>query len=289
MRRAEGIHALCHVRIHQRLGRLRPGIAEDIADLAFLDHAAVFEDCHAVADLLHHAHLVGDYDDGDPHFLVDLADQLQDRVGGLRVQRAGGFIAQQHLRIRRQRPRDGDALLLAAGQLRRIGIGLVRQSDSFQQGHRPLPGFRPGHMDQLQRQHDVFQAGTLHQQVKGLEDHRDLVAYLLDLLLAQGAQVLAVPDDRAFRRPLQHVDTAHQGALPGAAHSDDAIDVPVPDRQVDMLQRIHRPVRRNEVLTQVLQLNHGSLSIFLKTRKHTGGKGAAGVSYSTGMMITVPA
>ena len=144
-------------------------------------------------------------------------------------------------------------------------------------------------MDQLQRQHDVFQACALHQQVEGLEDHRDLVADLLDLLFGQGAQVLAIPDNGSLRRPLQHVDAAHQGALPGAAHPDDAVDVPVPDGQVDMLQRIHRPVRCDEVLTQVPQLNHGSLPIFLKTRKHTGGKGAAGVSYSTGMMITVPA
>ena len=45
--------------------------------------------------------------------------------------------------------------------------------------------------------------------------------------------------------PLQHVDAAHQGALAGAAHADDAVDFAVGDRQADVFQRLHRLRRRS--------------------------------------------
>ena len=50
--------------------------------------------------------------------------------------------------FKRQRAGDGDALLLAAGKLARIGIGLVRQADAGEQlarqrSRRPVPGRAP--------------------------------------------------------------------------------------------------------------------------------------------------
>ena len=67
-----------------------------------------------VADFLHDAHLVGNNDDCDPHLFVDIANQFQNIMRSFWIQRGSRFIAEQYLRIARQSPCDGNALLLAA-------------------------------------------------------------------------------------------------------------------------------------------------------------------------------
>ncbi len=69
---------------------------------------------HAVADATDHVHLMGDQHDGQTELAIDLRQQLQHRGGGLRVQRAGGLVAQQDLRPGGQRARNAHALLLSA-------------------------------------------------------------------------------------------------------------------------------------------------------------------------------
>ena len=80
-------------------------------------------DGHLVADGFDHLHLVGDEQYGQPQLAVDLFKQGKDGVGGLGIQRRGRFIAEQHLGLGSQRPGDGHALLLTAGQLAGIGVG----------------------------------------------------------------------------------------------------------------------------------------------------------------------
>ena len=178
-------------------------------------------------------------------------------MGRLRIQRAGGLVAQQHLGICCQRPGDGNPLLLSAAQLRRVGVCFVRQPHGFQQLHGFRLRLRPGCVNQLQRQHDVLQAAPLHQQVEALENHGNLVPHLLNFLFPQRAQIHPVPYHGALRRPLQHVDAAHQGAFSRAAHTDNTVDIPVMDRQAHMLQGIHRTVPGYKALAQISQLNHG--------------------------------
>ncbi len=96
-------------------GQLGFGIAEEPGHFALLDQPAVADDGHFVADPLHHVHLVGDEQYGEPQLDVDLLEQSQDRAGGLWVEGRGGLVAQQHLGGRGQRPGDGDPLLLTAG------------------------------------------------------------------------------------------------------------------------------------------------------------------------------
>ena len=71
-------------------------------------------------------------DDRNAQSLVDIPDQLQNRMGRLRIQGAGGLVAEQHLRIGGQGSRNGDTLLLAAGELGRIGIGLIGKPNHIQ-------------------------------------------------------------------------------------------------------------------------------------------------------------
>src|SRR3546814_6254683 len=55
-----------------------------------------------------------------------LADQL-------RVQGGGDVVEQQQLRLHRQAAGDGDPLLLPAGELARIGVGLAGEPDPLEQ------------------------------------------------------------------------------------------------------------------------------------------------------------
>lgn len=71
-----------------------------------------------------------------------------------------------------------------------------------------------------------------------LEDHADVLARLAQLFLAHGRHVLAVDDDLAGRRALEHVDAADQRGLARAAETDDTEDLAALDRQVDTLERL---------------------------------------------------
>ena len=62
------------------------GIAEDIEHAAFFNYFAVIHNNDALADLLHHFHLVGDHHDRDAKFLIDLAQQGEGGRRGLRVE-----------------------------------------------------------------------------------------------------------------------------------------------------------------------------------------------------------
>ena len=78
-------------------------------------------------------HFVGDQDDGHAEFAVDVGEQIEDRARGLRVERRGRLVRQQHARPRRQRAGNADALLLAAGEFGRVAIVLVGDTDKVEQ------------------------------------------------------------------------------------------------------------------------------------------------------------
>ena len=106
-------------RVNQPPGRRGSGMAEDGLDLPFLHHGAFVQDGHPVADLLHHAHLVGNDHHRDTQFPVDLLDQLQDGMGGVGIQGTGGLVTEQDLGIGGQGASNGDALLLTTRELGR--------------------------------------------------------------------------------------------------------------------------------------------------------------------------
>ncbi|MNP38659.1 hypothetical protein D3C76_1321870 [compost metagenome] len=65
---------------------------------------------------------MGDEDDGQLKATVNVEKQIEDLIGGLRIQRRGGLVAEQHVRVVRQRAGNTDALLLPTAELRRISL-----------------------------------------------------------------------------------------------------------------------------------------------------------------------
>ena len=86
----------------------------------------------ALADVAGEAELVGDDDHGHAgrREIAHHGQHLADEFG---VERRGRLVEQDQLRPHGERAGDGDALLLAAGELRWIGVALVAEADAVEQ------------------------------------------------------------------------------------------------------------------------------------------------------------
>ena len=181
--------------------------------------------------------------DGHAERLVDLLEQRENGLRGRGVQRAGGLVAQQIFWLRGEGACNGHTLFLSAGELRRISVRTVGQTDQFEQ---LLGAFSSRILFQardLQREADVFQDGALLQQVEPLKDHADRLPCAQQLLAGQDGQILPVEQHLAGGRALEQVDTPHQRALACTGKADDAENLAVLNRQVDVAQRRERAGR----------------------------------------------
>ena len=239
------------VGVHQPATGFGLGVGEDVLHRAGFLQYAVIQDGNVRTNFFHNRHLMGDDHHGDAQPLVDVLDQLQDVLGGLGVQSRGGLVAEQDFGVRGQGTGDGDALLLSAGELGRIGVRLVGQADDLQQLLGLLLGIGGLHAGDLHGKTDIFQTSPLHEQVELLKDHADGTALLDELLGGHNAQVLAVNDHLTGGGTLQQVDAAHQGGLTRAAHAHDAVDVTIVDGDVHIMQGGQLPVGGGEDLGDV--------------------------------------
>src|SRR6185503_4896784 len=94
------------------------------------DLAAVHGD-HALAQAVDDAFVVGSKEDGGAE-VVDLLEDLYDLEGIDRVEVAGRLVGDDHVGLVDYRAGDGDALLLAAGELAREVVHLVAEVHELQ-------------------------------------------------------------------------------------------------------------------------------------------------------------
>ena len=133
--------------------------------------------------------------------------------------------------------RDGDALLLAAGELARIGVSLVGQADACEQLARRVLGLLLRDVADLDRgQHDVLEHRHVWEQVEALEDHADFLAYLVDVSLA--VEHDAIDADFAGSRLFEVVHAAQQRALARAGRPDNDDDLFLLNCEVDALEHL---------------------------------------------------
>jgi hypothetical protein len=88
-----------------------------LLDTALVDHH------HAVGHFQRFFLVVGHEDAGDMQLVVQAAQPAAQLLAHLGVQRAKGLVEQQHLGLHRQRAGQGNALALAARQLRGVAVG----------------------------------------------------------------------------------------------------------------------------------------------------------------------
>ena len=161
------------------------------------DDAALVELDDAALHVVHHLAVVGDDDDGGAG-LVDPVEQLHDPDRGDRVEVSARLVGQQQRRVVDEGAGDGDALLLAAGELVGVAVELGREADQAQRLRHLLADFGAAGADHLQRVGDVVVDGAVGEELEVLEDGADVAAQLRDFLLRQLADVAAGDLDRAF-------------------------------------------------------------------------------------------
>jgi len=96
------------------------GRGEQRADLRLLHQLALVHDGHAVRQVRHHAHVVGDQEDRYPELVAGAAQQVEDLGLDGDVEGGGGLVRDDDLGFEHERHRDHHALLLPAGEL--VGV-----------------------------------------------------------------------------------------------------------------------------------------------------------------------
>jgi hypothetical protein len=117
--------------------------------------------------------VVRDQHGGDAELALHAADGPAQLLADLGVQRAEGLIEQQHLRLVRQRARHGDALLLAAGELRGQALVHAFERHELQQFLATLAPVGGLHAAHPQRELDVVGHGHVAEQRVVLEHEAD--------------------------------------------------------------------------------------------------------------------
>ena len=132
-------------------------------------------------------------DDHDRVVLLQLDDQLLDLLRRDRIERGAGLVHQQHLGLVAERPRDAEALLLAAGEpgarLFEPVLHLVPERGLPQAALDQVGKIAPGDQAVERRAVRDIVEDRLGERVGALEDHADP--------LAQRDEVGAVGEDRA--------------------------------------------------------------------------------------------
>src|SRR5690606_22959825 len=107
--------------------------------------------------------------------LVQADQQIDDARTRLAIQVAGRLVGEQDPRVVRERARDRDALLLAAGQLLWVVVDALAESDALQQRTRTLCQIAIDGARELERDEHVLECSERRDQLERLE-HEPRVA-----------------------------------------------------------------------------------------------------------------
>ena len=155
---------------------LRPFLArsvEDVCGHALLHDPALVHEDDAIADVPCEVHLVRDDEHGHAR-AGEVAHDDEHLADELRVERRGDLVEEHDVRVHHQRPRDRDPLLLAAGELMRVLVGLLLEPDHGQQLVRARLGVAPAHLQDAARgERQVVHRGQVREEVELLEDDPD--------------------------------------------------------------------------------------------------------------------
>ena len=89
---------------------------------------------HAVGDVAHDVQVVRDEDVGEPELALQVLEQVEDLRLHRDVERRDRLVADDQLRVDRERAGDADALALAAGELVREAVVVLRvEADDLEQ------------------------------------------------------------------------------------------------------------------------------------------------------------
>ncbi|CUX19040.1 6-pyruvoyl-tetrahydropterin synthase (modular protein) [Agrobacterium tomkonis CFBP 6623] len=212
-------------------------IVEELGRRILFDDLALIHEDDAVGDLAGETHFVGHAQHG--HAVFGKADHgVEHFFHHFRVERRGRLVEQHDLRLHAQRAGNRHTLLLAAGKLARVFVGLFGDLDALQIVHRHFFRFLLGHLANPDwRQRAVFEDGQMREEVEVLEHHANFATDFIDLLQVVG-QFDAINLDRARLVFFQPVDAADHGRFARSRRAGDDDALALHHFQVDVAQYV---------------------------------------------------
>jgi hypothetical protein len=279
---------------------------EDPLAVRDLGDAPQVHDRHPVADVLHHAHVVGDEDVRQAQLALEVLQEVQDLCLDRDVEGRHRLVADHEVGLEDEGAGDPDPLPLAAAELVGVAARVVRlEADHV---HDPLdPGRallgRPDAVDAQPLADAVADwRARVEARVRVLEDDLHAAPVRLELRAAQPRDVLAVEDDRPRRRLDEAQEEPADGRLAAARLTDEADRLAAADDEVDAVDRLDRPDRPLEeaaldrkVLHEATQLHEGETGGHVGSRAFRGaaadggdGRGRHRTGFSSGPRSSRP-
>src|SRR5215211_2244179 len=258
----------------EELARVRvSGRREELLDVRlFADFAVLHHErarCHRADD----GEVMADEDDRRLEAEREVGDQLEDR--GLHGHVEGGrhLVAEEERRLRGERTRDRDALLLTAGELGRVAdCERARQLHGLEQVADGVLLLRARNVlaeEAYRACDDVLHRVTRVQRgVRVLEHELQLPAQLPRPLHRSPGELVPSQPDRAVDRGVQPGDRAEQGRLAAPALADDPDRLARPDVEAHALDDGPHAVAARAVLAPDLgDLEQRGRSLDLRDRE----------------------
>ena len=218
--------------------------------------------------MAHHGEVVGDEHVGHSELLLQILQKVHDLGLHRHVQRRDRLVAHDQPGPRGQRPRNADALALAARELMGVALGVVGvQAHGLEQlGHQLLGRGARGDAVQQDRLHQrlAHRHARVERAERVLEHHLHVPARALQAGGGQRDDVLAIEHHRAAVRLQQAQQGPAGGGLAAAALAHDGQRFARADREGHVGHRLHgaggaleHARFHREVLGQVADLENG--------------------------------
>ena len=206
--------------------------------------------------------------DGDA-FAVEVVKYTHDLFAGLAVEVAGRLVGKDQPWLVDQRPGNGHALLLAAGDAAGQGLRIAAEADLVEHLACALaPGV---HIDAGvdQRQGDVVFKVHARQQVEALKDETDgLAAQAGEFVRLQAFDVAAIEDVVAAGGAVEAAKQVHEGRLAGAGGPHHCHELAAVDAQINLFEGGKQACGRRVGFAQALDPDDGRGCGFSSRLRH---------------------
>ena len=228
----------------QSLGIGMQGMLVQIVAVGHLHQLAEVHDADAVREVLDHGQVVGDEQDGQAHFLLQVVQQVDDLGLNGHVQSRHRLVRDDQLGLGDDGAGDADTLALAAGELMGIAGGVFLGKAHLPQhgNHAAADLLRVGDAADLQAlAHDLLDGHTGVQGFDGvLEDHGDVIGEILaQVLVHLAGDVPAVEIHLAGGGVVQADDGTAGGGLAAAGFAHQAEGLSGADAEADVVHRVN--------------------------------------------------
>src|SRR5512143_26522 len=181
--------------------------------------------------------VVGHHDDRLLELRVEALHEDEDLLAALRVEVAGRLVGHEHLRVGRDRARDGHALLLPARELPRVVVRAIRQAHDRERELDLLFPASPVHVREKEGKLDVLERREDGNEIVELEDEADVRASpFRERALAHRRDLPVADDDPARGGAVDARDEVQERGLARARGTHERHEIPLVDRERQVVE-----------------------------------------------------